>query len=87
MIGQRTGVRFVLRGREVVQDEWYVAGWVASARVGVGRGHDGERDAVTGHRWWSAAELAATTDVVFPPDLAQLVLLVPAPDREPVGAG
>jgi 8-oxo-dGTP pyrophosphatase MutT (NUDIX family) len=73
VIGQRTGVRFVLRGREIVQDEWYVAGRVASVRVGVGRGHDGERDAVTGHRWWSVEALATTTDVVFPPDLAELV--------------
>jgi 8-oxo-dGTP pyrophosphatase MutT (NUDIX family) len=73
VIGQRTGVRFVLRGREIVQDEWYVAGRVASVTVGVGRGHDGQRDAVAGHRWWSVEDLAATTDVVFPPDLADLV--------------
>ena len=73
VIGQRTGVRFVLRGREIVQDEWYVAGRVASVRVGLGRGHDGERDAVTGHRWWSAADLATTTDRVFPPELEDLV--------------
>jgi ADP-ribose pyrophosphatase YjhB (NUDIX family) len=73
VIGQRSGVRFVFRGRVVVQDEWYVAGRVATARVGVGRGHDGERDAVAGHRWWSASELAATTEVVFPPELADLV--------------
>jgi ADP-ribose pyrophosphatase YjhB (NUDIX family) len=73
VIGQRSGVRFVFRGRVVVQDEWYVAGRVASPRVGVGRGHDGERDAVTGHRWWSASDLAATAEVVFPPELAELI--------------
>jgi len=73
VIGQRTGVRFVLRGREIVQDEWYVAGRVASPRVGVGRGHDGERDAVTGHRWWPVSDLVATTEVVFPPELGELV--------------
>jgi len=73
VIGQRAGVRFVLHGREIVQDEWYVAGRVASVRVGIGRGHDGERDAVTGHRWWSAADLAATTDLLFPPELVDLV--------------
>jgi 8-oxo-dGTP pyrophosphatase MutT (NUDIX family) len=76
VIGQRAGVRFVFRGRVVVQDEWYVAGRVASPHVGVGRGHDAERDAVTGHRWWSAADLVATTEVVFPPELADLVDLV-----------
>ena len=75
VIGQLSSVRFVLRGREIVQDEWYVAGRVASPRVGVGRGHDGERDTVTGFRWWSASDLAATTEVVFPPGLVELVEL------------
>ncbi len=83
VIGQRTEVRFVFDGRQIVQDEWYVAGRVSSSRVGLGRGHDGERDAVAGHRWWSAAELAATSEVVFPPDVADLMALVPpAPERE-----
>lgn len=78
VIGQRAEVRFRLYGREVVQDEWYVAGRVASTRVGVGRGHDGERDAVSGHRWWSAADLAATIDVISPPELSGLVALARA---------
>jgi hypothetical protein len=48
----------------------------------VGRGHDSERDAVTGHRWWTASELAVTKEKVFPPDLVALVALVaPAPER------
>jgi 8-oxo-dGTP pyrophosphatase MutT (NUDIX family) len=75
VIGQRAGVRFVLHGREIVQDEWYVAGRVASTRVGLGRGHDAERDAVTGHRWWTATDLAATTEAIFPPDVAELLAL------------
>lgn len=75
VIGERAGVRFVLHGRQVVQDEWYVAGRVVSTRVGVGRGHDAERDAVTGHRWWTASDLAATTETVFPPDVAELLVL------------
>ncbi len=73
IVGQRSDVRFVLYGREIVQDEWYVTGRVASSQVGVGRGHDGQRDAVTGYRWWSASDLLVTTDVVFPPELADLV--------------
>jgi 8-oxo-dGTP pyrophosphatase MutT (NUDIX family) len=76
VIGRRNSVRFVFRGRVMVQDEWYVAGRVASSRVGLGRGHDAERDADTGHRWWSASDLLATTEVVFPPDLAALVARV-----------
>jgi 8-oxo-dGTP pyrophosphatase MutT (NUDIX family) len=82
VIGQRTGVRFAIHGRQIVQDEWHVGGRVASTRVGVGRGHDGERDAVAGHRWWTASELAVTKEEVFPPDLVALVALVaPAPER------
>ncbi len=32
-----------------------------------------ERASVDGHRWWSAAELDATTDRFYPPDLADLL--------------
>lgn len=74
VIGQRGSVRFVLHGREIVQDEWYVLGRVQEARVGLGRGDDGRRDPVAGHRWWSVAELAETAQVVSPPDLAELVV-------------
>ena len=73
VIAQRAGVRFRLRGRVVVQDEWYVLGRVAAPRVGPGRGHDGERDPIAGHRWWSLAELDELDLVVSPPDLADFV--------------
>jgi 8-oxo-dGTP pyrophosphatase MutT (NUDIX family) len=73
VIGQRAGVRFVLRGRVVVQDEWYVLGRVEAPRVVPGRGHDGARDPIAGHRWWSLAELEGMDLVVSPPDLADLV--------------
>jgi ADP-ribose pyrophosphatase YjhB (NUDIX family) len=73
VVGERTGVRFLFAGREVVQDEWYVAGRVATARIGVGHRRDGERDAVGAHRWWSPAELEATSDVVHPSGLPVLL--------------
>jgi 8-oxo-dGTP pyrophosphatase MutT (NUDIX family) len=76
VIGRREGVRFRLYGREIVQDEWYVAGRATSSHVGLGRGHDAERDARTGHRWWSPEELATTTEAVSPPDVTALVALV-----------
>ena len=34
---------------------------------------DLERSIITGHHWWSAAELDAATERVFPPGLARLV--------------
>lgn len=48
-----------------------------------------ERRAVTGHRWWSANELATTTETIIPPALAPLVAdlaaghVPPAPVRLP----
>jgi 8-oxo-dGTP pyrophosphatase MutT (NUDIX family) len=73
VIGQRAGVRFVFGGRQIEQDEWYVAGRVASPQVRSGPGRFGERAAVLGHRWWTVSELADTGEVVFPPELRDLV--------------
>jgi 8-oxo-dGTP pyrophosphatase MutT (NUDIX family) len=86
VIGERPDVSFTFRGRRIVQDEWYVAGSVPSARLGSGRPGDGERRAVEAHRWWAHDELAATSDIVFPPGLADLVARAAAwvsetPDR------
>lgn len=95
VIGERRGVRFTLRGRRIVQDEWYVAGWLAGSpapEAAHGRRHDGERHAAEAHRWWPAAELAATVDAVFPPGLADLVARAragagaPANTAPPAGA-
>lgn len=73
VIGERADVSFVFRGRLVVQDEWYVAGRVATPRIGSGRRGDGERRAVEAHRWWSADELASSGEAVFPPGIDDLV--------------
>ena len=61
------------RGRQVTQDEWYVAGRVPTPHIGTGRHGDGERRAVAAHRWWALADLAATGETVFPPELRDLV--------------
>ncbi len=73
VIGERPDVSFTFRGRRIVQDEWYVAGCVPSPRIGSGRPGDGEQRAVAAHRWWARDELAATPDIVFPPELEELV--------------
>jgi 8-oxo-dGTP pyrophosphatase MutT (NUDIX family) len=73
VLAQRTGVRFVFRGRTVIQDEWYLAGRTSATAVGSGHRGDGERRAIDAHRWWTAAELAATNDELHPPGLADLV--------------
>jgi 8-oxo-dGTP pyrophosphatase MutT (NUDIX family) len=45
-----------------------------------------EASAITGHRWWTTAELAATTDLLRPaglPDLL-LALLTDGPPKQPI---
>ena len=46
---------------------------------------DLERRSMTEHRWWTAAELAATDEVVYPEQLAELLatLLSPGPAARP----
>jgi 8-oxo-dGTP pyrophosphatase MutT (NUDIX family) len=78
ILGNRPGVRFRFAGREIIQDEWYVAARVTSARVGSGRHGDGERRAIEAHRWWSIDELAASDEVVHPAGLTDLVRVVRA---------
>ncbi len=80
VVGTRTGVRFWFAGREIVQDEWYVAGRVATSSIGQGRLAGGERDAVEAARWWSLAELATTDEVVYPPGLPDLIELAAGDD-------
>lgn len=47
---------------------------------------DYEARSVVGFRWWSAEELARTSETVFPPSLGRLlaVLLRDAPPLEPI---
>jgi ADP-ribose pyrophosphatase YjhB (NUDIX family) len=73
IIGERAGVRFSFFGRDYVQDEWYVAARVTTARVGTGRHGDGERRAIEAHRWWTPDELAASDEVAHPTGLVELV--------------
>ncbi|MEV0573847.1 NUDIX domain-containing protein [Streptomyces sp. NPDC050392] len=45
-----------------------------------------ERAAITGHRWWTVAELAATSDVLRPAELPELLasLLNDGPPNRPI---
>jgi 8-oxo-dGTP pyrophosphatase MutT (NUDIX family) len=62
---------------------------VAQARIDTGGQEDLERSLITGHRWWTVAELRAATERIMPPGLAGLVdrlLRGDIPDR-PVRLG
>jgi hypothetical protein len=47
---------------------------------------DDEQTYITGFRWWTADELASTTEQVFPPDLGTRLqaLLRDGPPRSPI---
>lgn len=66
-----TGFRF--EGVDYLQREHFHLARVTSATVDTGGFNDIERRSVLDHRWWSAAELNATDEVVYPPELAQLL--------------
>ncbi len=64
---------FRFEGVAYAQREHFLLARVTSATVDTGGFNDIERRTVLGHRWWSATELAATTEVVYPPELAELL--------------
>jgi hypothetical protein len=47
---------------------------------------DIEKAAISGHRWWTAAELAATSDVLRPAELPELLasLLMDGPPAQSI---
>lgn len=79
------GVRFEFGGREFEQDEWHLIGRLPDGRVGRSRDGDIEAEAVKAHRWWSLEDLAQTSDLIHPRDLASFVehLVSDGPPPEP----
>ena len=99
-IAEETGRREVRLGHEVwrrdtvyqwrgeqtrVGERWFLAWTEHFAPTGAGMTDD-EQDYVTGFRWWTADELLATTETVFPPSLGDHLarLLVEGPPERPV---
>lgn len=71
-----------------MRERWYLAR-VGAFVVDVSGHTAEEREMLTGHRWWSVAELARTTDLLVPRDLAGRLasLLRDGPPAEPVELG
>jgi 8-oxo-dGTP pyrophosphatase MutT (NUDIX family) len=69
----RRRASFTYRGHRLDQDEWHLLGRVERPVVGPGRAGDSEAAAVAAHRWWTAAELLASTETFYPEGLAGLV--------------
>jgi 8-oxo-dGTP pyrophosphatase MutT (NUDIX family) len=73
-VWQRT-TEFTFDGVRYRQEEEYYTLRVGQVQVSTANLDDIERDTVTGYRWWSRQELAATTEAFFPAELPELLRL------------
>jgi 8-oxo-dGTP pyrophosphatase MutT (NUDIX family) len=84
-------VEFDFAGQRYQQEERYFLARVSETTVSGQNVTDFEREVLIGHRWWPLAELAGTTDTVYPRRLAALVRslvtegIQPGADLEDIG--
>jgi 8-oxo-dGTP pyrophosphatase MutT (NUDIX family) len=71
-VWQRT-TEFSFAGTRYRQEEEYYVLHVGEVRVSLAGMEEIERETVTGYRWWGPEELAATSELFFPPQLPQLL--------------
>ena len=64
---------FSFDGTRYRQEEDYFLLRVGHVQVSLADLEDVERRTVTGYRWWSRKELAATTELFYPPELPDLL--------------
>jgi 8-oxo-dGTP pyrophosphatase MutT (NUDIX family) len=71
-----------------MRERWFLAR-VPVFEIDTAGFEDAERDQITGHRWWTLAELHAATDDLVPRDLAQQLerLLTEGPPPTPTEVG
>lgn len=74
---------FSFDGTRYRQEEQYYFLRVGNVQVSLANLDDVERRTVTGHRWWSHAELTATAEQFYPSELPDLLRRLAFPD----GAG
>jgi 8-oxo-dGTP pyrophosphatase MutT (NUDIX family) len=73
-VWQRT-TEFSFDGVRYRQEEAYYLLRVGNVQVSLDNLDRIERETVTGYRWWSREELAATTEAFFPAELPELLRL------------
>lgn len=79
----RLRTEFDVRGRHLDQDEWHFVARLRRDTAGEPNESDGERAAVAASRWWTLAELGASTERFFPEGLAELMERTTAPAAAP----
>jgi 8-oxo-dGTP pyrophosphatase MutT (NUDIX family) len=73
---------FGLDGVRYRQREWFYVARADRWEIDTSGFTDLERRSIDGHRWWTPAELATTTETVYPEVLIELLASLP-----PAGAG
>jgi 8-oxo-dGTP pyrophosphatase MutT (NUDIX family) len=66
-------IEFDFEGVRYDQDETFFLVIVAGLEVDLRGWSDVERRSIVEHRWWTRAELATTTEAVYPEGLAELL--------------
>jgi hypothetical protein len=64
---------FSYRERAYRQDQDFFLLRVAEWRVDTAGMDEDEQQTITEHRWWSAAEISASSEQIFPRNLASLL--------------
>lgn len=72
-IGRREFVARLADGEAVMADERFFAVRTQAGAISADRWTALEKEVITAHRWWSAAELAQTAETVYPEGLLELL--------------
>jgi 8-oxo-dGTP pyrophosphatase MutT (NUDIX family) len=74
-IGRREFILTLMDGEVVAAEERFFAVRVDPGAVSLDDWVDGERAHLVDHRWWPAADLEGTTEVVFPENIGDLLVV------------
>jgi hypothetical protein len=64
---------FSFDGRSYDAEEWFFLATTTQTAIDTGGFTQIELDTIDEHRWWSAEDLRATSDVIYPVQLADLL--------------
>jgi hypothetical protein len=66
--------RFSFEGSEYEQSEYFFRATVDHSEVDYSGWTETERRTVQTHHWWTVAELTATTEIIYPVNLVDLLV-------------